>query len=154
MHNGSIQKQAILKNKINKDSRETISFGKIVRSEEVKIQKTNGKVENLNFVEYEPGNVYDKEQIEKLEQDWFFADYINSIASSFKWSDKFSSSERQCKNYYYALEDKNGKTLVIADTIHHALPSNDIYISYMQTKPADMHGSHKRCYKGLGNIGF
>ncbi len=131
-------------------SRKDLSFGKIVRSEEVKIQKTNGKVENLNFVEYEPGDVYDKEQIEKLEQDWVFADYISSIASSFKWSSKFSSSEGQRKNYYYGLEDKDGKTLVITDTIHHTFPKDDIYISYLQAKPDEMYGSNKRHYKGLG----
>ncbi len=144
------QKYTSSKNQVQEGTRKALTFGKIILSEDVKIQRTDGKVEKLDFVEYEPGNEDDKEQIEKLDKDWFFGDYITSIASSFKWSSKFSSSEGQRKNYYYGLEDKDGKTLVITDTIHHTFPKDDIYISYLQAKPDEMYGSNKRHYKGLG----
>lgn len=126
------------------------------------VKTTDGKLESVNFVEYEPTDNDDFIQINKIENSWKTARFIEQIAKNFRDSCMqifANDSLHPCCNRYYGIETKDGDTLSIAETFDyskletHNDNDNFLEINYIQTNPRDKYlpdKASKKRYKGLG----
>lgn len=130
-----------------KNADSSLTFGKQIVSTP-KIHTTRGKDEDARFVIY---NKQDKKDV----------NHVKNLAA--KWRTGFSvsyASEFQTNNdpgtIFCALENKKGETLSIAkisDAYNPKFrPRRYVEIEYLETSPAERHGSLRRYYKGCGDI--
>ncbi len=128
-----------------------LNFGKKFLSK-TSVQKIEGGECELAFVEYEPANVADREQIQRLNVLWQpDGKYMGTIANGFCGARCVSCG------HYYGLEDKTGATLAIAETseekkflLNSVGKKSCVNINYIQAHPDEIFSSKNRVYKGLG----
>lgn len=135
--------------KVNFSPYSNFNFGKTYLRPAV-IRKTGGGVADVDFVEYNPKDKKDREQISYLKIAWGEREgFIKDIYNAFVLSQK-----QLVRNHrFYGLEDKSGTTLAIAEATDKkdGRFSKYTYIDYVQAAP-NMQYSIARPgrYKGVG----
>lgn len=160
--NFNILKQpVVLQNQTNKTrlqnflSGDSVSFRKTY-IEPVPVRKIEQRITDLNFVEYNTNDREDHKKIESLSKDWN-TQYIQNIKEGFEESKEIIAemSDIQTELHFYALEDKNGDTQIIAQVIEFSgiiegTFENGMGIINIQANPKQLYTSKDKQYLGLG----
>lgn len=130
-----------------KNADSSLTFGKQIVSTP-KIRTTSGKDEDARFVIYNKQDKKDVNHVKKLAAKWRTG-FSVSYASEFQ-------TNNDPDTIFCALENKKGETLSIAkisDAYNPKFrPRRYVEIEYLETSPAERHGSLRRHYKGCGDI--
>lgn len=144
--------------KINPVSNYVQNFGKTLLGTTT-VRGARCGLKEVNVMEYSPCERDDILQISSLKKTWGNnAQYIKEIISDFVDAHHVVPGTCNEDAYFYGLEDKNGKTLAIAEILEASpdtlsLYDDEIsysYINYIQVDPSEQCGVKSRHYKGLG----
>ncbi len=138
--------------KINPIRYNTQAFGKAYLGK-TDVQKKDHAKDTVDFVEYHPTNYKDRTQLYALAEDWkLLAPWIDNIISRVKMLNTSASdnSAVSMNFHFYGLEDKNGKTLAIAETTEPDFIPGEVKLAFIQTNPFQSYTAKNRTYFGLG----
>lgn len=109
-------------------------------------------LDTLSFVEYNPTNYRDRTQLYDLAEYWKdAAPWIEKIIERVRMLNTSNPQRNSGLNFhFYGLEDENGKTLVIAETVEPDFIPDEVKLAYIQVNPFQGYTASKRKYAGLG----